>query len=105
MEAQGRESAQAVVLEDAALEEALRRVEGLERDLEKREFEVVELRTTADRLRAEIDDLKYQLRRRMAEPANRLRAGVKLFNDSEHPYCVDLISKSLGQAEVHVETG
>ncbi len=104
MEAQGRESAEAVARKDAALEEALRRVEGLERDLEERETEVVELRTTVDRLRAEID-LEYELRRRMAEPANRLRAGVELFNDSEHPRSVDSISKSLGQPEVHVETG
>ncbi len=104
MEAQGRESAEAVARKDAALEEALRRVEGLERDLEERETEVVELRTTVDRLRAEID-LEHELRRRMAEPANRLRAGVELFNDSEHPRSVDSISKSLGQPEVHVETG
>ena len=104
MEAQGRESAEAVARKDAALEEALRRVEGLERDLEERETEVVELRTTVDRLRAEID-LEHELRRRMAEPANRLRAGVELFNDSEHSRSVDSISKSLGQPEVHVETG
>ena len=104
MEAQGRENAEAVARKDAALEEALRRVEGLERDLEERETEVVELRTTVDRLRAEID-LEHELRRRMAEPANRLRAGVELFNDSEHPRSVDSISKSLGQPEVHVETG
>lgn len=99
MQAQTRQSAEAVARKDAALEEALRRVEGLER-----ESEVVELRTTVDRLRAEID-LEYELRRRMAEPANRLRAGVELFNDSEHTRSVDSISKSLGQAEVHVETG
>ena len=104
MEAQRRESAEAVARKDAALEEALRRVEGLERDLEERESEFVELRTTVDRLRADID-LEYELRRRMAEPANRLRAGVELFNDSEHPRSMDSISKSLGQAEVHVETG
>ena len=104
MQARTRQSAEAVARKVAALEEALRRVEGLERDLEERESEVVELRTTVERLRAEID-LEYELRRRMAEPANRLRAGVELFNDSEHPRSVDSISKSLGQAEVHVETG
>lgn len=104
MEARGRESAESVARKDAALEEALRRVEGLERDLEERESEVVELRTMVDRMRAEID-LEYELRRRMAEPANRLRAGLDLFNDSEHPRSVDSISKSLGQPEVHVEMG
>lgn len=104
MEAWGRESAETVARKDAALEEALRRVEGLERDLEERESEVVELRTTVDRMRAEIE-LEYELRRRMAEPANRLRAGLDLFNGSEHPRSVDSISKSLGQPEVHVEMG
>lgn len=104
MEVQGQESAEAAARKDAALEQALRRVEGLERDLEERESEVVELRTTVDSLRAEIG-LEYELRRRMAEPANRLRAGVDLFNDSEHPRSVESISKSMGQPEVHAEMG
>jgi ribonucrease Y len=41
----------------------------------------------------------------MAEPENRLRAGIMLFNDSEHHQEVASISKSLGQPEVHVSLG
>ena len=91
---------------DVALEDALRRVEGLQHDLEERENEVVELRATIDKLRAELD-LEYELRRRIAEPANRLREGIDLFNGSEHLQTVNSISKSLGQPKVLValETG
>ncbi len=93
-----------VARKEAALEEALRRVAGLERDLEEREVEVVEERAAATRLRAELD-LEYELRRRMAEPANRLRAGIDLFNKSEHLRSVRSISKSMGQPRVRVELG
>jgi chromosome segregation ATPase len=86
---------------DVALEDALRRVEGLQHDLEERENEVVELRATIDKFRAELD-LEYELRRRMADPANRLREGIDLFNGSEHLQTVNSISKSLGQPKVHV---
>ena len=89
---------------DAALEDALRRVEGLQRDLEERENEAAELRATVDELQAELD-LEYERRRRMAEPENRLRAGIDLFNESEHLQSVGSISKSLGQPEVHVALG
>ena len=86
---------------DAALEDALRRVEGLQYDLEERENEAAGLRATAEKLRAEID-LEYELRRRIAEPENRLRAGIDLFNESEHLQTISSISKSLGQPEIHV---
>ena len=104
MSAYGREAQSVASRKDVALEDALRRIEGLERDLEEREDEVVGLRATIDQMRAELD-LEYELRRRMAEPANRLRAGIDLFNDSEHVQEIRSISKSLGRPEVHVDLG
>jgi ribonucrease Y len=101
---QSREAQQATSRKDAALEEALRRIEGLERDLEEREVEVAELKAAVNEARAELN-LEYDLRRRMAEPENRLRDGIMLFNDSEHHQEVVSISKSLGQPEVHVSLG
>ncbi len=98
---QSRETQNIIARKDAALEDALRRVEGLERDLEEREEVAAELRATIERMRAEMD-LEYESRRRMAEPANRLRAGIDLFNGSEQLQEIDSISKSLGQPEVHV---
>lgn len=93
-----------VARKETALQEALRRVAGLERDLEERETEGVEERAASNRLQAELD-LEYELRRRMAEPANRLRAGIDLFNESEQLRSVQSISKSMDQPEVHVELG
>ena len=84
---------------DAALEDALRRVEGLERDLEEREEMVAGLRATIETMQDEMDR-EYEMRRRVAGPANRLRAGIDLFNDSEQLQEVTSISKSLGQPEV-----
>ena len=104
IEAHGREAKDLASRKDVALEEALRRIEGLERDLEEREGVAADLRGTIDRLRAELD-LEYELRRRMAEPENRLRAGIDLFNESEHLRSVGSISKSLGSPEVHVALG
>lgn len=101
IEAYGREAQSLVSRKDVALEEALRRIEGLERDLEDRESAAAELRGTTERLRAELN-LEYELRRRMAEPENRIRAGIDLFNGSEHLRSVGSISKSLGSPEVHV---
>ncbi len=101
IEAYGRETKDAVSRKDVALEEALRRIEGLERDLEERESVAADLGDTIGRLRAELD-LEYELRRRMAEPENRIRAGIDLFNGSEHLRSVGSISKSLGSPEVHV---
>src|SRR5215210_7696082 len=99
--AYGQETQSTAVRKDAALEDALRRVEGLERDLEEREEVAAGLRDMIDRMRAELDR-EYDLRRRLAEPDNRLRAGIELFNGSEQLQEVTSISKSLGHPEVHV---
>jgi len=87
---------------DRALEDAFRRVDGLERDLEERENEAAELRATIEDLRTELA-AEYELRERLAEPANRLRAGIDLFNDSEQRRSVNALSRTLGQPEVHVD--
>ncbi len=97
--AHDREAQDLAARKDAALEDALRRVEGLERDLEEREEMVAGLTDTIESMRAEMD-LEYEMRRRVAGPANRLRAGIDLFNDSEQLQEVTSISKSLGQPEV-----
>jgi chromosome segregation ATPase len=94
-----REARDLVARKDAALEDALRRVEGLERDLEEREEMVAGLRVTIETMQDEMDR-EYEMRRRVAGPANRLRAGIDLFNDSEQLQEVTSISKSLGQPEV-----
>jgi predicted RNase H-like nuclease (RuvC/YqgF family) len=104
MDAQDQETQALISRKETALEDAVRRVEGLERDLEERENEVAELKMTIDELRADLD-LEYERRQRLAEPENRLRAGIDLFNESGHLKSVDSISKSLGQPEVHVALG
>jgi ribonuclease Y len=101
---QSREAQDTASRKDAAFQEALRRIEGLERDLEDREVEIAERKAAVDEMRAELE-LEYDIRRRMSEPENRLRAGIKLFNDSEHYEEVASISKSLGQPEVRVTLG
>jgi len=97
--AHDREAQDIVARKDAALGDALRRVEGLERDLEEREEMVAGLRATVETMQDEMDR-EYELRRRVAGPANRLRAGIDLFNDSEQSQEVASISKALGQPEV-----
>jgi hypothetical protein len=99
-----RAARDALSRKDTALTDALRRVEGLERDLDEREEEVDGLRIAAGELRAELER-EYELRRRMAEPENRLRAGIQLFNDSEHHGGIGSLSRSMGQPEVHVALG
>lgn len=101
IEAYGRDASEIVTRKDEALEDALRRVEGLERDLEERESEASELRATIDALRADLE-AEHDLRRRLADPANRLRAGIELFNDSEQLRSMNALSRTLGQPEVHV---
>ena len=96
-----REAQDFAARKDAALEDALRRVEGLERDLEEREEVVTGLRATIETMQDEMDR-EYEMRRHVAGPANRLRAGIDLFNDSEQLQEVASISKSLGQPEVRV---
>jgi len=96
------ESEELVARKDGALEDTLRRIEGLERDLEERENEAAELRATIEELRNQLE-AEYELRERLAEPANRLRAGIDLFNDSEQRRSVNALSRTLGQPEVHVD--
>jgi chromosome segregation ATPase len=91
-----------VARKDQALEDALRRIEGLERDLEERENKVAEFRATIEDLRNELET-EYELRERLAEPANRLRAGIDLFNDSDQRRSMNALSRTLGQPEVHVD--
>jgi len=100
--AHDREAQDLLARKDAALGDALRRVEGLERDLEEREEMVAGLTATIEGMRAEMD-LEYEKRRRVAGPANRLRAGIDLFNDSEQLQEVASISKALGPPEVRVD--
>jgi ribonucrease Y len=95
------ETEELVARKDQALEDALRRIEGLERDLEEQENRVAELRATIEDLRNELE-AEYELRERLAEPANRLRAGIDLFNDSEQRRSMNSLSRTLGQPEVHV---
>jgi ribonucrease Y len=101
MEELGAEAEDLVSRKDEALADALRRVEGLERDLEERETEAAELRATIEALRGELEE-EHELRRHLAEPANRLRAGIDLFNGSEHLRSMNSLSRTLGQPEVHV---
>lgn len=102
MEALRRETDELVARKEGALDDALRRVEGLQRDLEEREHEAAELRATIEDLRGELE-AEYDLRERLAEPANRLRAGIDLFNDSDQRRAVNSLSRTLGQPEVYVE--
>ena len=45
------------------------------------------------------------LRERLADPDNRIRAGIDLFNDSEGRQSVNALSRTLGRPEVHVDLG
>lgn len=96
----------------AALEEERDNLQGRVRELEenlqrereareKAENALGELEREATELREKLDE-EYELRRRLAEPENRLRAGVELFNESEHRGAVGTLSRSMGQPEVHV---
>ncbi len=96
------ESEELAARKEGALEAALRRIEGLERDLEEREHKIVELSATVEELRGDLE-AEYMLRERLAEPANRLRAGIDLFNDSELRRSMYALSRTLGQPEVHVD--
>jgi ribonuclease Y len=89
---------------DAALRTALGRVEGLERDLEDREAEISDLQKDIDALQDELD-AERALREDLADPDNRLRAGIELFNDSEGRHSMNALSRTLGRPEVHVGLG
>jgi ribonuclease Y len=102
IEVLNQESEELAARKEGALEDALRRIEGLERDLEEREHKVAELRATIEELRGDLE-AEYELRERLAEPANRLRTGIELFNDSEQRRSMNSLSRTLGQPEVHVD--
>jgi ribonucrease Y len=87
---------------DLALQDALRRVDGLERDLEEREEEISDLNATIEVLRGDLE-AEQELRGRLADPANRLRAGIDLFNESSQRNSMNSLSRTMGQPEVHVE--
>lgn len=78
--------------------------ESLEREAGQWEARYEELRATIDGLQKKLED-EYELRRSLAEPENRLRAGIELFNQSEHLGAVGSLSRSMGQPEVHVTLG
>lgn len=78
--------------------------ENLERESGEREAKSEELRAALEELRKKLED-EYELRRSLAEPGNRLRAGIELFNESEHLGSVGSLSRSMGQPEVHATLG
>jgi chromosome segregation ATPase len=102
MEAAGQRAEELASRKDLALQDALRRVDGLERDLEEREGEISNLKATVETLRGDLES-EQELRGRLADPANRLRAGIDLFNESEQRRAMNALSRTLGQPEVHVE--
>jgi len=102
MEAEGQRAEELARRKDLALQDALRRVDGLERDLEEREGEISDLHATIEALRGNLE-AEQELRGRLADPANRLRAGIDLFNESEQRHSMNALSRSLGQPEVHIE--
>ena len=101
-EAAGRQAEELASRKDLVLQDALRRVDGLERDLEEREHEILNLQTTIESMRGDLES-ERDLHGRLADPANRLRAGIDLFNDSDQRRSMSALSKTMGQPEVHVE--
>jgi ribonucrease Y len=102
MEAAGQRAEELASRKDLALQDALRRVDGLERDLEEREEEISDLNATIEVLRGDLE-AEQELRDRLADPANRLRAGIDLFNESSQRNSMNSLSRTMGQPEVHVE--
>ena len=86
---------------DDALRMALGRVEGLERDLEGREAEISGLQDTISAVQNELEE-ERALHSRLADPSNRLRAGIDLFNEAEGRDAVSALSRTLGRPDVHV---
>jgi ribonucrease Y len=102
MEAANQRAEELGSRKDLALQDALRRVDGLERDLEEREEEISDLNMTIETLRGDLES-EQELRGRLADPANRLRAGIDLFNESSQRNSMNSLSRTMGQPEVHVE--
>ena len=104
LETANREAGGAAARRDDALRMALGRVEGLERDLEDREAEISALRNQVEAVRAELEE-ERALQADLADPANRLRAGIDLFNEAEGRDSVDALSQTLGRPDVRVALG
>ena len=102
MEADKQRAEELASRKDLALQDALRRVDGLERDLEEREGEISNLHSTIEALRGDLE-VELELRGRLADPANLLRAGIDLFNESSQRNSMNSLSRTMGQPEVHVE--
>ena len=102
LQAAGRQAEELASRKDLALQDALRRVDGLERDLEEREHEILNLQATLESLQGNLES-EREVRGRLADPANRLRAGIDLFNESDQRRSMGAISRTMGQPEVHVE--
>jgi chromosome segregation ATPase len=102
MEAASQRAEELASRKDLALQDALRRVDGLERDLEEREDEISNLHSTIETLKGDLE-AEQELRDRLADPANRLRAGIDLFNESGQRNAMNSLSRTMGQPEVHVE--
>jgi ribonuclease Y len=102
MEAADQRAEELASRKDLALQDALRRVDGLERDLEEREGEISNLHSTIEVLRGDLE-AERDLHGRLADPANRLRAGIDLFNESGQRNSMNSLSRTMGQPEVHVE--
>jgi ribonucrease Y len=102
MEAADQRAEELASRKDLALQDALRRVDGLERDLEEREDEISNLHSTIEVLRGDLE-AERDLHGRLADPANRLRAGIDLFNESGQRNSMNSLSRTMGQPEVHVE--
>jgi DNA repair exonuclease SbcCD ATPase subunit len=102
LEAASRQAREVAARKDLALQDALRRVDGLERDLEGRENEILTLRSAVEAVRGDLEG-ERELRGRLADPADRLRAGIDLFNESGQRRSMSALSKTMGQPEVHVE--
>jgi ribonucrease Y len=102
LEAASQQAQELASRKDVALQDALRRVDGLERDLEEREHEILNLQATVESLSGDLDS-EREVRGRLADPANRLRAGIDLFNESGQRRSMSALSRTMGQPEVHVE--
>jgi ribonucrease Y len=102
LEAASQRAEELASRKDLALQDALRRVDRLERDLEEREGEISNLHSTIEALRGDLE-AELELRGRLADPANRLRAGIDLFNESSQRNSMNSLSRTMGKPEVHVE--
>ena len=102
LEEAGRRAEELAARKDLALQDALRRIDGLEGDLKEREHEILALQATVESLRGDLES-ERELRGRLADPANRLRAGIDLFNESDQRRSMSALSKTMGPPEVHVQ--